>query len=89
MNVPACVRGYAVRRPGSFYTFYLTLCAVSYDFGSTMVSSFVVLCARLVLLAHRMCPHASGVMLLGARGFSHDFKSTMVPGFVNLVIRLV
>ena len=36
-NVPACVRGYAVRRPGIFYTFHLTLCAVSYDFGSTMV----------------------------------------------------
>ena len=68
-NVPACVRGYAVRRPGIFYTFYFTLCAVSYDFGSTMVSSFVVLCAQVVLLAQRMCPHASGVMLSGARGF--------------------
>ena len=47
-NVPACVRGYAVRRPGIFYTFYFTLCAVSYGFGSTMVSSFVHLVMRLV-----------------------------------------
>ena len=47
-NVPACVRGYAVRRPGIFYTFCGTLCAISYDFGSTMVSSFVNLVIRLV-----------------------------------------
>ena len=47
-NVPACVRGYAVRRPGIFYTFDFTLCAVSYDFGSTVVSSVVNLVIRLV-----------------------------------------
>ena len=43
-NVPACVRGYAGRRPGIFYTFYFTLCAVWYDFGSTMVSSLCKFC---------------------------------------------
>ena len=49
-NVPACVRGYAVRRPGIFYTFYCTLRAVSFDFGSTMVSSSVNLVIGLVLV---------------------------------------
>ena len=47
-NVPACVRGYAVRRLGSCYTFDFTSCGVSSDFGSTMVSSFVNLVIRLV-----------------------------------------
>ena len=36
-NVPTCVRGYAVGRLGSFYTFHFTLCAVSDDFWSTML----------------------------------------------------
>ena len=47
-NVPACVWGYAVKRPGIFYTFYVTLCAISGGFGSTMVSSFVNSVIRLV-----------------------------------------
>ena len=38
----------------------------------------VVLCAQVVLLAQRMCPHASGVMLLGARGFFTHFISPCV-----------
>ena len=47
-NVPACVRGYANRRPGSLYTFYFKFRPIPYDFGSTMVSSFVNLVIRLV-----------------------------------------
>ena len=46
--LPACVRGYVVRRPEIFYTFHFTFCANLCDFGS--------------LFAQRMCPHASGVM---------------------------
>ena len=47
-NVPACVRGYADRRPGIFDTLYFNFRATSYDFGPTMVSSFVNLVTRLV-----------------------------------------
>ena len=49
-NVPACVRGYANRRPGIFYTFHFTFCAT---------------CGPKLLA--QMCPHASGVMPIGAR----------------------
>ena len=62
--MPTCVRGYAIRRPGIFYTFYFTICAN--------------LCGFRSLFAQRMCPHASRVMPLGARGFFTHFISPFV-----------
>ena len=69
-------------------------------FGDTFGVSFCILCAQVVLWAQKMCPHASGVMLLGARGFVTQFiapcvqyrtifGSTRVSSFVNSVIRLL
>ena len=63
-NVPACVQGYANRRLGIFYTFYFTFCAK--------------MCACWSSFAQRMCPHASGVMPVGARGFFTHFISPFV-----------
>ena len=89
-NVPACVRGDAVRRPGIFYTILgpqwsKVLLIWWYVWCKFWVSVHIVF----TVLAQRMCPHASGVMLLGARGFFTRFWCTMVSFFVSLVIRLV
>ena len=46
--VPACVRVYADRRPGFFYTLYGNFLANSCDFGSAVLSSFVNLVIFLV-----------------------------------------
>ena len=80
--MPACVRGYANRRPGIFHTFSFNLYAISSGLGSQMLSSFVSLVVRLdtflvqvLLFGQSLCQHASGVMPIGARGFSTHFLS--------------
>ncbi len=71
--MPTCVRGYADRRLGTFYTLHGNFLANSYDFGSAMVSSFVSLVTRLDgsgvkagLFGQSLCRHAGGVMAIGA-----------------------
>ena len=44
-----------------------------------------ILCAQVVLLAPRMCPHASGVMPLGARGFFMHFSEPLLQYLVFCV----
>ena len=86
--MPACVRGYANRRPGIFYTSYVDLCAISCGLGLSMVSSFVRLVIRLdtfgvqaLLFGRSLCQHASRAMPIGARGFFTQCMST----YVNIV----
>ena len=66
--MPACVWGYAHRRPGisthfisHILTFYLTYSGMSCSFGCAGA------CVR------SLCQHASGVMPIGAQGFSYHF----------------
>ena len=98
-NVPACVRGYAVRRPLVFYTFYFTLWAVLYDFGFKFCVSVRIVCTRGIVGSKNVpaCVRGYAVRRPGIfytfyfnfRARSFHFGSTMVSSFVNLVIRLV
>ena len=57
--MPACVRGYANRRPGIFYTFYVNFRIILFDFGSTSASSFANFEMRLVIFVSKFahCLH--------------------------------
>ena len=74
-NVPACVQGYANRRPGIFYTFYSPLGSTMLvwgqsgdEFGVSFGQVWVQFSSNLgsicdqFFFGPRMCPHASGVM---------------------------